>query len=69
MLPAAALHGCRIRWHPARSYWQELDLSSNNISRITGLSELKQLKKLILVGNEITKIEGLDGLTLSLIHI
>ena len=38
-------------------------MSSNNISRITGLSELKQLKKLSLVGNELTKIEGLDGLT------
>ena len=38
-------------------------MSSNNISRITGLSELKQLKKLILVGNELTKIDGLDGLT------
>ena len=38
-------------------------MSSNNISRITGLSELKQLKKLSLVGNELTKIGGLDGLT------
>ena len=62
-MPLLATFTAAIRWHPARSHWQDLDLSSNNISRITGLSELKQLKKLSLVGNELTKIEGLDGLT------
>lgn len=57
------LHGCRIRWHQTRPHWQELDLSSNHISRITGLESLTQLKKLNLVENELTKIDGLDGLT------
>ena len=51
-------------WHRARTHWQELDFSSNDISRITGLSELKQLKKISLAGNELTKIDGLDGLHL-----
>ena len=49
--------------HALGALAQELDLSHNNISKMSGLEGLKQLKKLNLGNNEITSIEGLEGLT------
>lgn len=39
---------------------QELDLSDNRISKITNLSELSQLKKLVMANNGLTSVDGLD---------
>ena len=42
---------------------QELELGSNQITKIEGLDSLTSLQKLDLGGNQISKIEGLDSLT------
>merc|ERR1712154_195687 len=43
----------------------ELDLQENQLTTLLGLGELRSLKRLLLSGNQLTSLEGLDAPSLT----